>query len=262
MKEIVSKAIEIARGEEGTLEHGRPNHGKQVDEYQKRTGYPHGGVPWCACFVYWCIDEAANGQKAVNPFLRSGSCDLISAWAKKHEILMTDPEPGDVFLYYSSPNDASHTGFVTAVSGTVFATMEGNTNINGSREGIGVFKRERQDGPKYRYVRWANLASAASAAKDEPTWALHLNDAKIGEVIVRAGVAWAPVEVWGKCLGLSVDWEQDDQHLVLGKHEFPGEIDVINDMGYAPLRKLAAFSGLIVTPDAARNKVTVSKPGA
>jgi hypothetical protein len=35
-----------------------------------------------------------------------------------------------------------HTGLVERTSGGKLVTIEGNTNVGGSREGIGVFRRE------------------------------------------------------------------------------------------------------------------------
>jgi hypothetical protein len=32
-------------------------------------------------------------------------------------------------------------GLIEKIQGTVLTTIEGNTNVNGSREGIGVFRR-------------------------------------------------------------------------------------------------------------------------
>lgn len=37
-----------------------------------------------------------------------------------------------------------HTGIVTSVSGGYIHTIEGNSNNNGSREGIGVFELTRK----------------------------------------------------------------------------------------------------------------------
>ena len=37
-----------------------------------------------------------------------------------------------------------HTGIVESVSGGFINTIEGNTNESGSRNGIGVFKRQRK----------------------------------------------------------------------------------------------------------------------
>jgi hypothetical protein len=37
-----------------------------------------------------------------------------------------------------------HTGIVKAVNGGKIVTIEGNTNVEGGREGIGVFERTRK----------------------------------------------------------------------------------------------------------------------
>jgi C1A family cysteine protease len=42
-----------------------------------------------------------------------------------------------------TPSDWFHTGLVTAVRDSVFETIEGNTNEDGSHNGIGVFRRTR-----------------------------------------------------------------------------------------------------------------------
>jgi hypothetical protein len=52
-------------------------------------------------------------------------------------------KPGDIFLLQKTPNDWFHTGLITAVHESVFETIEGNTNEDGSHNGIGVYKRSR-----------------------------------------------------------------------------------------------------------------------
>jgi hypothetical protein len=42
------------------------------------------------------------------------------------------------------PSGAGHTGLVEKVNGNFLTTIEGNTNLNGSREGIGVFRRNQR----------------------------------------------------------------------------------------------------------------------
>jgi hypothetical protein len=37
--------------------------------------------------------------------------------------------------------DTGHMGLIEKVQGSLLTTIEGNTNLNGSREGIGVFRR-------------------------------------------------------------------------------------------------------------------------
>ena len=52
-------------------------------------------------------------------------------------------KPGDIFLIQKSTFDWTHTGIITAVFGEVIETIEGNTNFQGSRNGVAVMKRTR-----------------------------------------------------------------------------------------------------------------------
>jgi CHAP domain len=49
-------------------------------------------------------------------------------------------QPGMIFVQ-DFGGGAGHTGLVEAVEGGRLVTLEGNTNDDGSREGIGVFRR-------------------------------------------------------------------------------------------------------------------------
>lgn len=52
-------------------------------------------------------------------------------------------KPGDVVLIRKSQYDWIHTAIVIEVGTDTFTTIEGNTDINGSSNGTGVFKRVR-----------------------------------------------------------------------------------------------------------------------
>lgn len=52
-------------------------------------------------------------------------------------------KPGQIFIL-SSGGGFGHTGLVESVNGGFLVTIEGNTNEGGSREGIGVFRRNRR----------------------------------------------------------------------------------------------------------------------
>lgn len=98
------------------------------------------GAPWCAAFVCLVLDIAYRGQ---NPLPRTASCDVLLTFARAKGWLFEAAEPGDVFLLLKTKTDAVHTGFVAAVSPAAVKTIEGNTNAGGSRDGWGVFARER-----------------------------------------------------------------------------------------------------------------------
>jgi cell wall-associated NlpC family hydrolase len=52
-------------------------------------------------------------------------------------------KPGMVF-FIDTGNSHGHVGIVAANVNSFLETIEGNTNDNGSREGIGVFRRTRR----------------------------------------------------------------------------------------------------------------------
>lgn len=116
------------------------NDGPWVEAIQRVTGNKRGD-PWCASFVSFVLGIAYRGAP---PLPRTASCDTLLRAGLERDLLVTNPEPGDIFLVMRDPRDAVHTGFVTAVSPVAVKTIEGNTNPAGGRDGWGVFTRERK----------------------------------------------------------------------------------------------------------------------
>lgn len=131
------------------------NRGPKVEEYLASVGL-RAGEPWCAAFVYWCIERACRELAKNNLFPRTGLCERIRHWAIEKQRLVREPKPGDVFLVLEGGR-AHHTGFVESVTGRVVTTLEGNTNLANSREGVGVFRRRRMVS-SLLYVRWTEAA--------------------------------------------------------------------------------------------------------
>lgn len=109
---------------------------------------------WCMGFVQAIIDQAATVQgKDFRTLMPSTfSCDVVAmhginkGMMRKSAQIRKDPslvQPGDLFLVQKSENDWFHTGLVMAVNGDVFETIEGNTNNDGSNNGNGVYRRQR-----------------------------------------------------------------------------------------------------------------------
>lgn len=113
------------------------NDGAWVEAIQRITGNRRGDA-WCASFVAFVLDIAYQGR---NPLPRTASCDELFIYCGERGILRAEPEPGDVFLVMKTPIDAVHTGIVRAVGRSSVATIEGNSNDDGSRDGWGVVKR-------------------------------------------------------------------------------------------------------------------------
>jgi hypothetical protein len=153
-KTLLAKALEIAASQIGVRE--KPlgsNRGPEVDKYLRSVGLnpAAGSFPWCAAFLYWCFGEAAQALGRDNPVIRTGG--VLAHWSQAGtkgiaritgSSAKNDPsliKPGHIFII-SHGGTAGHTGLVERVSGGKLVTIEGNTNDGGSREGIGVFRRE------------------------------------------------------------------------------------------------------------------------
>jgi hypothetical protein len=130
---------------------GTPNRGPQVDLYVRSVGLdPAGGYSWCQAFVYWCFAQAAAAGGAANPCVRTAG--VLEHWAKSPladrvyaQAASDDPRlvrPGAVFII-NHGGGKGHAGLVTQVVSGAVATIEGNTNQAGSREGDGVYRHTR-----------------------------------------------------------------------------------------------------------------------
>ena len=115
------------------------NDGRWVEAILRLVGQTK-GAPWCAAFVCLVLDIAYQGK---NPLPKTASCDVLLKFARQKGWLFDAPEVGDVFLLMKTKTDAVHTGIVTATKAGAIKTAEGNTNAGGSRDGWGVFARER-----------------------------------------------------------------------------------------------------------------------
>jgi peptidoglycan hydrolase-like protein with peptidoglycan-binding domain len=152
---LLAQALAKALSQEGVREdRGRPNRGPQVDQYLQRVGVdPASGSPWCAAFAYWCFDEAARQLGVANPCAKTAR--VLSQWARAPqtaripaEAAFDDPRlirPGALFVV-DHGSGRGHTGLVVKVLTGEIATIEGNTNERGSREGDGVYQKTRSIG--------------------------------------------------------------------------------------------------------------------
>jgi hypothetical protein len=119
--------------------------------------FPMGGrgAPWCAAFV------SAMGRQALGyawPVPLTGMVQTMVDWAKEKGVWYEkDPQRGDLFtIYYpdlSTPR-YGHVGIVVTPKEGSLTAVEGNTNPGGSREGYGVFERQRVPTDRYGYIRW------------------------------------------------------------------------------------------------------------
>ena len=158
-----NEAARIALAQVGVREQGR-NRGPEVDTYVWAVGLkPSGRHPWCMAFVYWVHLQAALALNAGTTCPRTAGAVKSWAMAGKAGGLRFAPAhvaqgmvklcPGDQFVRVrrgavDEVADAragrirkGHTGLIYAVDGTTIETIEGNTNVEGSREGDGVYRK-------------------------------------------------------------------------------------------------------------------------
>ncbi len=155
-RDLVDSAVAIALTQLGVREEPLgSNRGKKVDEYNTTAAVPPGSF-WCMAFVYWCFVQASAKSGKPNPMPRTAYCPFLHTWATQHGKLTSSPQAGDIFLVMDGKT-AYHTGLVVSVQGTNFKTIEGNSNDNGSHDGIGVFSITRNAG-RCHFVRLAEAA--------------------------------------------------------------------------------------------------------
>ena len=167
--------VTVAQTQIGVHETSR-NAGPELVKYWDATSYPDGDEdrqPWCAAFMAWVIYEAikrtagevlSTGDKtrprsagvkdwvpwALKP---SNGCVVFGPSDPKYQ-----PEPGDIVIY-----TFSHIGLVESFDGWTkgLRTIEGNTDDEGSREGVKVCRRLRKRSEIQTFIRLAAKATRA-----------------------------------------------------------------------------------------------------
>jgi hypothetical protein len=147
---LLFATLKIAFNEVGVKEvPSGSNRGPRVEEYLKSV-HLGAGYPWCAAFVYWCVEQASAGLNRVNPLPRTGSC--MSHWNQTkgekitYQQVLENPKlikPGDIFII-SRKGGKGHTGFVYDILGSEIITIEGNSNAFHAAEGEGVVQLQRK----------------------------------------------------------------------------------------------------------------------
>lgn len=147
----------IYRAELGVREATGKNDGERVEAYLRYVGLKK-GQPWCAAFVCWSLGKA----NIDNP--RSGWSPTVMArapvvWKKQRGLVPDKRErilPGDVFgVYFPDKGRIAHVGFIDEWVEPWAVTVEGNTNVGGSREGDGVYRRRRLCASLHSIVRYS-----------------------------------------------------------------------------------------------------------
>jgi hypothetical protein len=139
-----NKIVEIAESYIGQEEKIRNSGFKNgwFEKLMRSVGF-YTGAPWCAFFAKLVWKEAG-----VDHSLISGSVRQTMLRATKEGNWHTYPVEGAIVVWIAFKNDkpkrTGHVGIYNNVhysdEDRVFTTIEGNTSINGSREGVVVGK--------------------------------------------------------------------------------------------------------------------------
>ena len=148
---LAQRLVELAKKEVGVEEIGGTNCGPRVNEYKAATWLPPDQAwPWCAAFIDWLVMRAMEDSGKEFTFQRprtAGAWDLEN-WSMKQDgstWTKLNPQAGDI-----APGDIviftfSHVGLaIDLPEKGVVETIEGNTDGNGSRDGGGVWKKQRK----------------------------------------------------------------------------------------------------------------------
>jgi len=136
--------LRIAKSQLVVREATGKNDGKEVEAYLGYTGNRK-GEPWCASYVSWVYRMAGyvKPKTAWSPALFPLSRQTIS------------PIPADIFGIYSPKlKRIAHCGLVLHTRGNWIYTIEGNTNLEGSREGDGVYRKQRHRRSIKSFANW------------------------------------------------------------------------------------------------------------
>jgi hypothetical protein len=139
---LQEKVLEIAKGEIGNQEIPLgSNWGEHVQKYLHSVGidFP---ASWCMAFVYWCYSEAAKDLALphISLFRSGGVLNVWNHTPEDHRVLI--PQAGDIFIQ-DHGGGLGHTGIIESIEDIYMHTIEGNTNVNGSREGVEVERKKR-----------------------------------------------------------------------------------------------------------------------
>lgn len=115
--------------------------------------WPDGSVknsPWCAGYATSVVGQAAATLDVPSPVHYNVGCDAIATDAKTRGRLTSDfklAKPGDLFLVPRDVKDYTrgfqHVGIVAEIFPDNFQSNEGNSNTDGSRNGIEVASTTR-----------------------------------------------------------------------------------------------------------------------
>ncbi|WP_316819813.1 peptidoglycan-binding protein [Pedobacter gandavensis] len=136
--------VKIAQGELGLREKTGRNDGERIAEFLAKVGLKK-PEPWCAAFISWTFFKAGFERP------RSGWSPDLFPDAR----LVKSALPGNVIgIYFPEKKRIAHVGLIEKGDGDWLVSLEGNTNLSGSREGDGVYRKRRHRKSVYKIADW------------------------------------------------------------------------------------------------------------
>ena len=157
---LPAQLLSVASSQIGVMETaGQANRGPQVDVYLRTAGIakPAGnrpeGYPWCQAFIYWCFEQAAEAIDRDNPSPKTAG--VLEHWhstipgVARISRIAALAKPSMVsqgqLMVFDFGSGLGHIAIVESIySDGRVVTVEGNTNPEANREGLGVYRLERR----------------------------------------------------------------------------------------------------------------------
>jgi len=139
-----ARLLRIAAGEVGIREKTGENDGRRIEEYLAAVKLKRGD-PYCAAFLSWV-------------YLKEGFAKPRSGWSPDllpgARLTKTALPANIIGIYFPELKRIAHVGMIEKTDKDWCMTIEGNTNLTGSREGEGVYRKRRHLKTIYRMADW------------------------------------------------------------------------------------------------------------
>ena len=156
------RVLHVARSQVGLEEIPRgSNSGKHCMKWLASCNIDYPAY-WCAAFGTWCMVEAGLPREALpHGEMASSTLEWIR-WAERKKLVVADPHRGCAGVV--NTGRGGHYTLICEVKPKSIRTIEGNTNDDGSRDGYGVFERERTVGyyRSYKYHAFIDMDRIAA----------------------------------------------------------------------------------------------------
>lgn len=148
---IREKLVLRAEQEIGVREKTGRNDGVRVEAYLRSVGLKTGD-PWCAAFISFLF-----AQEGLDKPRTGWSPDMFP----KSRLARSALPCNLLAIYFPDLKRIGHVGLITGKEGDYVCSIEGNTNVSGSREGDGVYRKRRHIKTIYRFSDWISNKGAA-----------------------------------------------------------------------------------------------------